>query len=220
VGRWTNVDSKGQEGFTLVELLVGILLMSIVSIGFYSVLFASSRASDTSRAVTKISEEARLGFSRMVRDTRQGRGLVAATSTSYTVEVDFDGDGAIAVEGTTNSQDDYEVLTFSFNKVANTVSLNGEILMRRVQCIDDSDPCEAFTYTSNRLEYDWNRDGITEWDELDAAPSKGVIGVGNGNGVLDSKEIPFISNVTYELKVVEKDSSTDYIAEAQLRNLR
>jgi hypothetical protein len=170
--------------------------------------------------VTKVSEEARLGFSRMVRDTRQGRALVAATDTSYTVEVDFDGDGAIAVEGTPNSQGDYEVLTFTFSKTANTVSLNGEVLMRRVQCVVDSDPCGPFTYTSNRLEYDWNNNGITTWLELDAAPTKGVIGVGNGNGVLDSKELPLVSNVTYELKVVERDSSTDYIAEAQLRNLR
>jgi prepilin-type N-terminal cleavage/methylation domain-containing protein len=214
------VESRRQDGFTLVELLVGILLLSIVSFGFYSVLFASARSADTSRAVTKVSEEARLGFSRMVRDTRQGREVVAATDTSYTVEVDFDGDGAIAVEGTTNSQGDYEVLTFSFNEGANTVSLNGEILMRRVQCVEGSGPCKPFTYTSNRLQYDWSKDGITKWEELDQAPTYGVIGVGNKNNVLDSKELPFVSNVTYELMVVEKDSSTDYIAEAQLRNLR
>ena len=215
------MESRRQGGFTLIELLVGILLLSIVSFGFYSVLFASSRSADTSRAVTKVSEEARLGFSRMVRDTRQGRELIAATDTSYTVEVDFDGDGAIALAGTTNSQGDYEVLTFSFNEGANTVSLNGEVLMRRVQCVGSS-PCKPFTYTSNRLQYDWGPppDGITTWEELDDAPNHGVIGVGNGNGTLDSKELPFVSNVTYELMVVEKDSSTDYIAEAQLRNLR
>ena len=213
------MESRRQGGFTLVELLVGILLLSIVSFGFYSVLFSSARSADTSRAVTKVSEEARLGFSRMVRDTRQGRELIAATDTSYTVEVDFDGDGAIALAGTTNSQGDYEVLTFSFNEGANTVSLNGEVLMRRVQCVGSS-PCKPFTYTSNRLQYDWSKNGITEWKELDQAPTFGVIGVGNKNDTLDSKELPFVSNVTYELKVVEKNSSTDYIAEAQLRNLR
>jgi prepilin-type N-terminal cleavage/methylation domain-containing protein len=215
------VDFERQEGFTLVELLVGIIVLALVSVGFYTVLFASSRSADTSRAVTKVSEEARLGFSRMVRDTRQGRRLVAATDTSYTVEVDFDGDGDIA-DGTVNSQGDYEVLTFSFNQSNGTVSLNEEVLMRRVQCVEVSGACKpVFDYTSNRLEYDWPpQDGLATWEELDEAPVHGVIGVGNNNGVLDPAEFPFVSNVTYELIVVEKDSSTQYIAEAQLRNLR
>jgi prepilin-type N-terminal cleavage/methylation domain-containing protein len=216
------VDCKNQEGFTLIEVLVGILLLAIVSVGFYMVLFATSRSADTSRAVTKVSEEARLGFGRIVRDTRQGRRLVAASDTSYTVEVDFDGDGAIEPDGIQNSQGDYEVLTFSFNEAADTISLNGETLMRQVQCVEASGVCKpVFDYASNRLEYDWSpKDGIATWEELDAAPVHGVIGVGNNNGILDSAELPFISNVTYELRVVEKESSTEYIAEAQLRNLR
>ena len=217
------MDSKRQQGFTLIELLVAILLLSIVSIGIYSVLFASARSSDTSRAITKVSEEARLGFGRMVRDTRQGRALVAASDTSYTVEVDFDGDGVIEPDGTPNSQGDFEVLTFSFNDATNTVALNGEVLMRRVLCVEVSGVCRPiFNYTSNRLEYDWSspKDAIATWQELDAAPTHGVIGVGNNNSTLDSAELPFISNVTYELMVEEKDASTEYIAEAQLRNLR
>jgi prepilin-type N-terminal cleavage/methylation domain-containing protein len=217
------VDSRSEQGFTLVELLVNVLLLAIVSIAFYTTLFAASRAADTSRAVTKVSEEARLGFSRMVRDTRQGRALVAANDTSYTVEVDFDGDGVIERPyGTVNSQGDYEVLTFSFNQSAETVTLNGEVLMRRVQCTKLSGVCgPVFEYTSNRLEYDWApKDGIATWEELDQAPAHGVIGVGNNNGILDSGELPFISNVSYELTVVEGDASTQYIAEAQLRNLR
>jgi hypothetical protein len=94
--------------------------------------------------------------------------------------------------------------------------------MRRVQCVEASGVCKPlFNYASNRLEYDWSpQDGIATWEELDAAPVHGVIGVGNNNGAIDSAELPFISNVTYELRVVEKESSTEYIAEAQLRNLR
>jgi prepilin-type N-terminal cleavage/methylation domain-containing protein len=217
------VDSRGQEGFTLIELLVGILLLAIVSIAFYMSLFAASRAGDTSRAVTKVSEEARLGFSRMVRDTRQGRELVAASDTSYTVEVDFDGDGVIKRPyDTMKSQDDYEVLTFAFNQSAETVTLNEEVLMRRVRCVEVSGVCKpVFDYTSNRLQYDWPpQDGTATWEELDEAPVHGVIGVGNNNGVLDSAELPFISNVTFELMVLENDASTEFIAEAQLRNLR
>lgn len=157
----------------------------------------------------------------MVRDTRQGRQLIEAESTNYKIEVDFNGDNIIEPEGTTNSDGDFEVLTYVFNASSNTVTLNGEILMRRVQCVEVSGSCVPFfTYTSNRLEYDWNRDGITSWQELDDAPAHGVIGVGNGNGALDGGELPFVSNVGYELKVVERDTSMEFLAEAQLRNLR
>jgi prepilin-type N-terminal cleavage/methylation domain-containing protein len=216
------VDCKTEEGFTLIELLVGIVLLSIVSTGFYMVLFATSRSADTSRSVTKVSEEARLGFGRMVRDTRQGRRLVAASTTSYTVEVDFDGDGVVAPEGILNSQGDYEVLTFSFDQSSKTISLNGETLMGGVECIEVSGECKpVFDYASNRLEYDWSpKDGNATWKELDEGPVHGVVGVGNNNGMLDAAELPYLSNVTYELVIVDNESSTEYIAEAQLRNLR
>jgi prepilin-type N-terminal cleavage/methylation domain-containing protein len=216
------VDCRGERGFTLIELLVGIVLLSIVSTGFYMVLFATARTADTSRAVTEVSEEARLGFGRMVRDTRQGRALIAASATSYTVEVDFDGDGVIEPDGIQNSQGDYEVLTFSFNESTQTIALNGQILMRGVKCIEVSDECKPiFDYASNQLNYDWTpKDGIASWEELDEGPVHGVIGVGNNNGQLDGAELPYVSNVTYELTVAENESSTEYTAEAQLRNLR
>jgi prepilin-type N-terminal cleavage/methylation domain-containing protein len=213
--------NTAEDGFTLVELLVGVVMLGVVSLAFYQVMIASSRSADTARAVTKVSEEARLGFGRMVRDTREGRRLVEADDVHYKVEVDFNGDGAIEPEGTTNSDGDFEVLTFVFDDTANTVTLNGDVLMRRVQCAEVSGSCRPFfTYSSNRLEYDWNNNGVTSWQELDAAPSHGVIGVGNGDGSLNAAELPFVSNVGYELRVVERDSFTEFVAEAQLRNLR
>jgi prepilin-type N-terminal cleavage/methylation domain-containing protein len=219
---------RDESGFTMVELLVGVVLFAIASIGFYQVLFATARSADSSRAVTKVSEEARLGFGRMIRDTREGRVLVDTDATStvnatfYKVEIDFDGDGAIESEGTTNSQGDYEVLTFAFNDGSNTVTLNGEVLMRRVQCVESSPGvCRPFfDFASNRLEYDWNNDGVTTWQELDDASTQGVVGVGNNNDILDDAELPFVSNVFFEVDVVERETSTEFIAEAQLRNLR
>ncbi len=46
----------GEEGFTMAELLVVMTLLGIISIGFYSVLFASKRGADTSQDIANLSQ--------------------------------------------------------------------------------------------------------------------------------------------------------------------
>jgi hypothetical protein len=96
--------------------------------------------------------------------------------------------------------------------------------MRRVDCVraDATSPCssDVFTYVSDRLEYDWDGDGVTTWRELDEAPTRGVIGVGNNNGVLDDAELPFVSSVGFSFDVQNGDASKTFYATAQLRNQR
>ncbi|HEX2241585.1 MAG TPA: hypothetical protein VHJ82_10665, partial [Actinomycetota bacterium] len=60
------------------------------------------------------------------------------------------------------------------------------------------------------------------WQEIDEAssPTHGVIGVGNNNGVLDAGELPFISSVVMNMRVVKGDASANFYARAQLRNNR
>lgn len=198
-----------QAGVTMVELLVAIGIFSIVSVSFYSVLFAVQRGSNDSREVARVSEEARLGFNRMVRDTREGLELTAASPTEYTVHVDY--------------EDAEGVQVLTFKKTGNEIRLNNETLMEGVDCIRQSTTCvqDVFRYTSNRLEFDWNADGVTTWQELDAsaAPAHGVVGVGNNDGQLNV-ELPFVTDVMFALEVVNGDSEGELIASAQLRNRR
>ena len=201
---------RSETGVTMVELLVAIGIFAVVSVSFYSVLFAVQRGANNARSVAEVSEEARLGFNRMVRDTREGLELIAADPTSFRVSVDFENDGL-------GPQD----LTFS--KVGDEIRLNGETLIDGVDCIRESGACvqDIFRYTSNELAYDWDGSGVTSWEELDASASStyGVVGVGNNDGQLNV-ELAYVTDVTFAIEVNDGDSSGELIASAQLRNRR
>lgn len=205
---------RNASGFTLVELLVTMMIFSIVSVGFYSVMFAVVRGSDDARSVAAVSEEARMGLNRMVRDTREGSELLGAEPDSFTVRVDFENDGA-------GPQD------LTFTKVGDEIRLDGEELVDGIDCLREDDdpgnPCQqdVFRYSSDRLQYDWDRDGITTWQELDesSSPAHGVVGIGNNDGSLNV-ELEFLSNVTFALSVSDGDAFSRFVAEAQLRNRR
>ena len=203
------------SGFTLTELLVAMALFSVLSVGFYQVMFSGVRGGDTTRDVVEVSAEARLGLNRMIRETREADSLACpvsgpcATSSTYTINIDFNGDGQY-------STGDYEVVNFSHDPADDslTISAGSEsaALSQGIFAIPGQD---VFSYSSTRLEYDANRDGITTWQELDS-----TAGVGNGNGELDSPEVAYINVVTFALRVVSATRSADFYSEAQLRNRR
>jgi prepilin-type N-terminal cleavage/methylation domain-containing protein len=214
--RFVHRSSSDEGGFTLVETLVALSLFSMLSIGFYSVMFAGVRGSETSRSVARVSEESRLGFNRMVRDTREGDSLSACDAPAtfqncFRVRIDFNGDGLYQ---NPNALGDYEDLKFAFDMSEKTVTLNGNVLMKGVEQITGKD---VFSYASNYLEYDANADGVTTWQELD---SSGIAGVGNGNGQLDSVELTRISSVSFSFRIVQRDRAEEFYGEAQLRNQR
>lgn len=218
--------SRSERGFTLVELLVGMAIFGIVSTVMYQTVFAVARGSDTARSVTSTTQEARLGFNRMVRDTREARSIQATSDTSYTIDVDFDLNGSLPTPSSSpNSQGDRERLTFSYDATSKTISLLGETLMTGVSPVSGgTGPCgsQIFCYTGNKLEYDGiipgsSKDGTVTCLELDAS---GAAGVGNGNGECDAGEWSNLTGVRFSMKVTAGTSSTDFRAEAQLRNQR
>lgn len=211
---------RGEGGFTLVELIVSVFVFSLISAGMYQVLFGQARGGEVIKANSDIAEEVRMGFARMVRDTREADVLTAASPTSFTIKVNFNGDGLYQ---NPNSQGDDEILTYAFDETAGTITLNGQVLMRGVS--KPGNPAEdVFQYSSNFLEYDWPTppatagDGTTTWLELDRAPDYGVIGVGNDNGMLDAGEFPYITTIAFSAKVSQGGRSSNYYATSQLRN--
>lgn len=206
--------SRGDAGYSLVEVMFAFLLLAVLTSGFYVLVFSQQRSGDAARSIANISEKARLGFARMVRDTREGDLLTAATPTSFTVKVNFDGD---AVYETPNQNGDAEILTYSYDAAAKTVSVNGSVLMSGVEPVAVDAP--LFTYTSNFLEYDWGGDGTTTWQDLDNASTQGVVGVGSSppNGTLDA-ELPYVTTVHFAMKVGDDGRTTIFQSSAQMRN--
>ncbi|MQB01715.1 MAG: prepilin-type N-terminal cleavage/methylation domain-containing protein [Actinobacteria bacterium] len=203
-----------ESGMTLIEILVSLSLFAIVTVGFYQVLFSGTNGADTAQRVTRVSQEARLGFNRIVRDTREASSLTNPSSTSYNVKIDFNSDGVFE---NPNATGDYEDLTFTYDATEKEIRLNGETLMAGVEPVGTR---PIFDYASNLLEYDWNRNGIAEWQEIDATPAHGVSGIGNNNGLLDGNEPDLLSNVIFSFRVTVDDRTSDFFSEAQIRNRR
>ena len=200
------------RGFTIVETLVAITLFSVAAAGFYSVMFSGVRASDTARSVTRISEEARFGLNRMIRDTREAAELLAPTATSYRIRVDFDATGTYPAPCTANPSGDYEDVTFGYSAATQSIRLCGELLVRGVEPVGS---IPVFSYASNHLEYDANADGVTTSQELDQDA-----GVGNNNGVIDGDETGYVSSVDFSFRVRHGDRSAEFDSQVQLRNRR
>jgi prepilin-type N-terminal cleavage/methylation domain-containing protein len=197
------------DGFTLIETLVAIALFSMLSAGFYSVMFSGVRASDTARAVVRISEEARLGLNRMIRDTRETEALSGPSPTSFRTLVDFNGNGLYVNDA---ADGNYEDLTFAYDGVRDVITLNGEDLIAGVEPIGSTD---IFAYTSNHLELDTNADGVASSGELDQTANGG-----NGNGTLDGPEIDYVSAIEFTFQIRIDGRTTPFHSRAQLRNER
>lgn len=185
----------------MIELLVTISIFGIASTAFYGVMLSGTRGSNSARDVARVSEEARLGLNRMVRDTREGSNLIAASSSSYTVRVDFDSDGIF--ENPNGSGDD-EILTFAYE--AGAIKLNGDMLVEGVSAMGSR---PVFHYSSSVLDFDANGDGVTTVAELEQAATTNP-SIGN--------PLSFVTTVNYAFKVTSGRSSTDFFGKAQLRN--
>jgi prepilin-type N-terminal cleavage/methylation domain-containing protein len=208
---------RSESGFSLIEVLVALSLFSVISVGIYSVMFSTVDTGETTQDVVDISQEARAGFNRMVRDTREAQRLERITATSYEVKVDFNRD---SLYENPNSQGDYEDLTFACvacNPGPGQVMLNGEVLLDGVYVIPSK---PLFAYSSNLLEYDWDDNGTTSCLELDSAYLNGVVGVGNGINGCDDGEDQYITSIDFALRVKAGSRSSDFYAQAQLRNRR
>jgi prepilin-type N-terminal cleavage/methylation domain-containing protein len=222
----TQLRAAGREdeaGFTLIEMLVAMTLFAVISVGIYQVLFQTTAGSQTTQNVARTSQEARLGFNRMVRDTREAQDINSPSATSFQIETDFSGDGVIQPTPS-DVTGDYEVLTFAFDEepggagvITATSGTATEVLMAGVDCVRKADnTCyDVFSFFSSRLEWDTNQNGITSAAELDTAPS-----LGNSNGVLDSAELDFVDAVSFQLRVSSSGETATFYAEAQLRNHR
>lgn len=203
------MGSQDHRGFTLVEMLVVMGLFSMFATIFYSVMLAGQRGARTTQDIATITQEARLGLNRMIRDTREAaalNGLVSAGATSYRIRADFNADGDVL--------DAFEDVTYAYDAAQRRITISDgtvtETLVAGVAPIPDRD---MFSFTSNRLEYDTNPvDGVTTIAELDAAAAAGAS--------LAVDKLQYITSVTYAMRISSGARSSDFYAQAQLRSRR
>ena len=152
------MNDQRRRGFTLVEMMVAIGVFAAISVGFFSVMFSVSRGSNRARAgCRRVRRGQRWDLTACSETRARAWRSPPPHGTSYTVSVDYEGDGLGP-----------QSLTYS--KSGDNILLNGEVLFSAMDCLRGfTGPCQqdVFRYTSNRLEFDWDAEGLTTWQELD-----------------------------------------------------
>lgn len=217
--------TRRQDGFTLVEVLTAMTIFGLISIGFYTTLFSGTQASETARKVVRVSEEARLGLNRMVRDAREADEIALAGDTSFRVLINFNNDFDVAGDPIySNTGGNLEDVTYSFDPDTRLIYIDAdgdgaasddEVLASGVSPIPG---VPMFAYYSNLLEFDWDANGVTTCMELDAATAHGVSGIGDGDGVCNAAEWPFLSRINFAMQVSSGDREANFYSTSQLRN--
>jgi prepilin-type N-terminal cleavage/methylation domain-containing protein len=199
-------DTRSETGFTLVEVLVAIGLFAVVAVTFYQLMFSAVASTDGSEDIVRVSEEARMGLNRMIRDTREGQVFGSLSGNSYQVQVDFDGDGDYE-----NTDGNYEDLELEYSWSRRAILLNDEVLVAGAEPVGSTKTTQAstpvFLFTSNDLQYDADRNGITTSTELQSAG-------------LDPSDATLYSNVEFAFQVRAGKQLTPFYGQAQLRNRR
>jgi prepilin-type N-terminal cleavage/methylation domain-containing protein len=224
----------GDEGFTLIEMLIGLLLTSLVTSMVFTAVMAASRVATSSRRVNDLNEEARIVMNRMSRELREAKAVTAVSNpagpggatmdatadVSVTFEVDFNGNGVIEPDA-----GDPEVLTYIYDRSAQRLVLQAAGQSLPVLAANVSD--FTLDFTTRRYQYDGVqfttgsgctsvnqvRDGVVHWYEVDKYPAS----VGNCDGELDA-ELPVIDSVQIDLKVLYGPQQQVYRTTVDMRN--
>jgi prepilin-type N-terminal cleavage/methylation domain-containing protein len=215
-------ERRSDEGFTLVELSISMLLFGVLGAVLLTTLIASKNAVATSRENHDLNEEARVALNRMSRELRQADAIVSVNgstgATGLTFSVDFNGNGVIDA-----SAADPEVITYEWDGSKILLTANDTSGTPVTQ------PILAGKVSSFSLDYfssDYRRDcaspkdGRTSWRELDdfttTCAARGSSG--HVNDSLDASEIADIDTITIAFTVLEGARRQDYRTQVDLRN--
>jgi type II secretory pathway pseudopilin PulG len=204
---------------SLVEVLVGMALFSVLGVLLLGLALSTSRVTEGTRDRTAVNEESRSAMERIARELRQASAIDSVVlpagagpgTTSFTFWTDFDGDGVRST-----SAGDPEVLTYRWEPASEQLTLTahdgGQTQPQPVLAAHVT----AFVadLRSSRWEYDANADGKTTWQELDAVGAP----VGNGNGFADQPELANIDLLGVTLTVEDAGGSSTYRTLIDLRN--
>ena len=87
---------RSERGFTMIEMLVSISILSVVMAAMFAFLWGASKYWQSGQDVSDVTENARLGLNRMTRELKQGSvvNLADEINNKVVFTVNFgDGDG-------------------------------------------------------------------------------------------------------------------------------
>lgn len=207
------------QGMSLIEVLVGMALFSVLGVLLLGLALSTSRVTEGTRDRTAVNEESRGAMERITRELRQASTIDAVIlpasggsgTTSFTFWTDFDGDGVRSTD-----VGDPEVLTYRWDPATEQLTLTAHdggstqpqpVLAANVIGF-------VAELRSSRWEYDADADGRTTWQELDAAGAP----VGNANGLADQPELAYVDLLGVTLTVADGGGSSTYRTLIDLRN--
>ncbi len=222
----TGPDQTGSDqtrardnGMTLIEVLVGMALFSVLGVLLLGLALSTSRVSQDTRDRAGVNDETRAAMERITRELRQATSVDSVRlpptgvpgPTSFTFWTDFNSDGA---RSTTAA--DPEVLTYAWTPATGLLTLTAQSAGPTA-----TEPLLAADVTSfvvelrsSRWEYDADGNGTTTWQELDAAGPP----VGDGDGVADQPELTYVDSIAISMTVQDGDGSQTHHTLIDLRN--
>ena len=91
-----NLFPENQKGFSLIEMMVALGILSLIIIGLVTFFSGGTRAWVTGQYQLEAQRNARLSMDRMVKEIREGKNITSGSETSITVLIPhFDVDGDI-----------------------------------------------------------------------------------------------------------------------------
>ncbi len=130
--------AKSQNGFTLVEILITMVISSFILAAAFTIFANYTRTNTIQTVSTDIQQDIRAGISFMEQDIRNaglnpreltsGVGFTAASSTAFTFTSDNDFNGLVAVDDLSTAGVDETVtspdeqITYTYNAVSRTLT--------------------------------------------------------------------------------------------------
>ena len=237
---------SGDEGFTLVELLVVMILMGIFGTIFMTTMLGAQRSARATAAQHDLNEEARLALNRMARELRQATALTsvlnpdgpsydATAITAVTFTADFNGDGCIDGAAPTPlpspapacqpyAASNPETLTYCWDPstaVRQLYLIPGGLSSQSCQ-ISGALPILAGQVTSFKLSYRSNEYLYdANGDGLSTWLELDQAGppAGNSDGQLNAPELGSVDSIVQDVSVAAEGHQQSYTTQVDLRNL-